>query len=222
MATRTFSLRQFNVDEYLRIGELGIVPERGVELIDGRIVFGSRPWRFTVDDFQRLAEAGILKEDERVELVDGEVVEMAAIGSHHAGRLKRIIAALRSRLSDDVILAVQDPLELDGLRQPQPDVMLLRARADFYIDSHPTPADVLLLIEIADTSLDYDSTGKADMYSRAAIAEYWLVDLTRSMVLVHTDPTGVGYTQVEPRRRGDGWAPRSLPDLAITWEDIFG
>lgn len=222
MATQTLTPRRFNVDEYLRLSELGIIPERGVELMDGRVVFRGRPWRFTVEDFERLAKEGILTEEERVELIDGEVVEMTPIGSHHAGCLKRIVAALRTRLGDEVILAVRDPLELDGLRQPQPDLMLLRARHDFYRSSHPRPADVLLLIEVADTSRDFDSTGKAEMYARAAIPEYWLVDLTRSEVLIHRAPTGIGYTRVEPRHQGDSWSPHLLPNLTVTWEDIFG
>ncbi len=222
MATRLGSIHRFTTDEYEKMISLGIVPSDSADLIDGRVFVGGSLWRFSTADYYRLAEVGILTEDDRVELIEGEILDMAAIGSRHAGVLRRIAALLRRLLGDAVILAVQDPLEVQDDIQPQPDLMVLRPRADFYTESHPTPADVLLLIEVADTSIGYDRTEKADLYAAAGIAEYWLVDVARQRVFVHTGPTPAVYAKVEAKDVNDSWTSSSLPSLTVSGKDIFG
>src|SRR5918997_6720202 len=111
---------------------------------------------FTVDDFYRMLEAGILTEDDRVELIDGEIIEMSPIGSRHASCVMRLNAVLTKRLGDTAIVNVQNPLRLSTRSEPLPDCSLLKPREDFYSRAHPTPDDVLLVVEVADSSIGYD------------------------------------------------------------------
>lgn len=222
MAVQLVQPHRFTADEYHRMAQLGIIPDRPIELIDGQILAAGRPWRFTVEDYHRLGEAGILGEDERVELIEGEIVDMTPIGSHHAGSVKRVVAFLRSRVGSDVVLSVQDPLYLREDLEPQPDVMLLRYREDYYSLSHPASEDVLLLVEVADSSIAYDRMEKADLYAAHGVPEYWLVDLTKQAVLVHTAPSALGYRSVETRRREETWNSTMLPALSVRGQDLLG
>ncbi len=222
MATQLMQPRRFTVDEYFRMAELGILPGGPMELIDGRVLIGGRPWRLSTEDYHRLAEAGILGEDDRVELIEGEVIEMSPIGSRHSGTLKRLVALFSQQLGSAVVLSVQDPLEMCDGTQPQPDLMLLRPRPDFYSESHPTPTDVLLLIEVADTSLAVDRTQKADLYAAAGIPEYWVVDVDRRRVFVHTGAMPTGYAKAETRDADDSWSMQQLDGLSVSGKDIFG
>lgn len=223
MATQLEATHRFSADEYERMGELGILPTDGVELIRGRIVFAAgRPWRFTVEDYHELGRAGILGEDDRVELIEGEIIDMTPIGSRHAAHVKRLVALFGERLGGTALLSVQDPLHLSDGTEPQPDLMLLRPRTDFYADAHPTPADVLLLIEVADTSAAFDRTEKARLYAAQAIPEYWLVDTNLGEVRVHTDASGAGYLRVEPFGRDDAWTSTKPPAISVRGADIFG
>ena len=178
--------------------------------------------RFTVDDYYRMAEVGILTEDDRVELLDGEIVEMTPIGSDHAGHVKRLTALFTSRLGDRVIVSVQDPIRLSRHSEPQPDVALLRRRADFYSRAHPRPEDVLLLIEVADASVETDRRIKMPLYARAGLQEVWLVDLTTERVEVYREPTVEGYREMRALARGQGLAPQAFPDLALGVNDLLG
>lgn len=222
MVTRLAEVHRFTVDEYYRMAELSILPSGPMELIEGQVRVGGHPWRFTADDFHRLAEVGILGEDDRVELIHGEIVEMTPAGSRHAAGVKRIVDFFRRRLPDDVILSVQDPLSLGEELEPQPDVALVRWRADFYAEAHPGAADVLLLIEVSDSSVAYDRVEKADIYAGHIVPEYWLVDLTKQAVLVHTAPSPLGYRSVETQRREDTWTSTMLPWLTVQGENLLG
>jgi Uma2 family endonuclease len=222
MATKLASIHRFTTDEYERMVRLGIVPSDSAQLIDGRVFVDGSLWRFSTADYYRLAGAGILTEDDRVELIEGEILDMAAIGSRHAGTVNRFNALLGHRLGGEIIVSVQSPLHIRDGVEPEPDIMVLRAREDFYTDSHPTAADVLLLIEVADTSVGFDRTEKADLYASAAVAEYWLVDLGMKRVLVHTGPMPAGYARVETKDVDDSWTAISLPQLTVSGTDIFG
>lgn len=178
--------------------------------------------RFTVDDYHRMAEVGILTEDERVELLDGEIVEMSPIGSDHAGHVKRLIALFTSRLGSRVVVSVQDPVVLSQHSEPQPDVTLLRPRADFYSREHPWPDDVLLLIEVADTSLETDRRIKVPLYARANLREVWIVDLIAERVEVYREPAAGAYRETRALARGQGIAPQAFPDLALAVDDLLG
>ena len=182
----------------------------------------ARHYRFTVDQYQRLAAEGFIAPNARVELIDGEIIEMSPIGSHHNAAVDRIAERFIRRLAGKAIVRVQGSIRLNDLRAPQPDIALLRPTDDYYASGLPTPADVLLLVEVADTSLTYDRDAKSALYSQNGIGEYWLVDLVQDQVLVHRDPSPSGYRSVEVRRRGDKWAPLALPSLVVSADLLLG
>jgi len=158
--------------------------------------------RFSVEDYERMGRAGILREDDRVELIDGEIVDMPPIGSGHAGCVKWLANALARSVGGSAIVAVQDPLCLGEHSQPQPDVLLLRWRDDHYRRAHPMAGDVLLLVEVAESSAAYDRQVKVPLYARHGVTEVWLVDLEAGTVEVHPPPRGAGYGQVRGVGRG--------------------
>jgi len=131
---------------------------------------------FSVDEYHQLVERGFLSEDSPVELIEGEVVKMSPIGSRHAGIVNRSSTYFNRVLSDIVVVSVQNPIRLNDVSEPQPDIALLRPREDFYSNSHPEPRDVLVVIEVADESLR-DRTVKLPLYARARIPQVWLIDL---------------------------------------------
>jgi Uma2 family endonuclease len=178
--------------------------------------------RFTVDQYYQMAEAGILKEDDRVELIEGEIVEMPSIGPGHAGSVNRLTARLAPGIGSRAILSVQNPLHLDEYNEPQPDVMLLRPRPDYYERSHPRPADVLLIVEVGATSAALDRRLKLPLYARTGIPEVWLVDLSKATIRVYRDPSPTGYRTARTYRRGERLAPLAFPDLELAVTDILG
>lgn len=178
-----------------------------------------RDRRFTVDEYHRMAEAGIIGPDERVELIDGRIVAMNPIGSPHAWCVKRVNRAF-ARLGDRVMLSIQDPLRLDDNGEPEPDVAVLRPDAPE--DRHPGPGDVLLVVEVADTSLAYDRGTKAPLYVRHGIPELWIVDLGGERVEVHREPSPSGYRLVRALGRGQRASPLFAPDLVVEVDAILG
>lgn len=180
-----------------------------------------RRWRFTVDDFMLMGKAGIFKEGDRVELIDGEVIEMNPIGFGHAGRVKRLNTMLVPLMGGRAIVSVQDPLQIRPRRQPQPDIMILQPRADFYSTSHPVAADVLLLIEVSDTSLDYDRNTKAIIYAQARIPEYWIVNLVDMQLMVYRRPVDGLYQELKVLAQGDTIQPLAFPDVTIDVSEIL-
>jgi|ERR1041385_252797 Uma2 family endonuclease len=175
-----------------------------------------QPRLFTVADYYRMMYAGILKRDDRVELIKGEIVAMSPIGSRHAGCVNKLLRLLQRAFSADAIVAIQNPLHLSDYSEPQPDVSVLRARDDFYTRSHPTAADALLLIEVADASLMFDRGTKLPLYARSGIAEAWLVDLSNEVVEVHTLPGGEGYGHVQRFQGTD-----ILPRIGVPARDVL-
>jgi Uma2 family endonuclease len=172
----------------------------------------ARVHRLSVADYHRMGETGILGPDLRTELLDGEVIEMPPIGHPHAGTVKYIANRLKETVVVTAVVAVQDPVWLDDRTEPLPDIALLRPLPDYYRSAHPGPADVILLIEVADTSLEYDRQVKLPRYARAGIPEVWLVDLTGRRLSIHRGPGPDGYAlAVIP---GDLTAvPLPLPDI---------
>src|SRR5438552_12601784 len=177
---------------------------------------------FTVDEFYRMSDAGILPHDGRFELIRGEIIEMPLPGSPHAGRVKRLNYLFISRLQETAIVAIQDPVFLDIHSMPLPDVALLKPRADFYTEAHPSPSDILLLVEVADTSVWYATKIKAPLYAEFSIPEYWLLDIQKDIVVVHTEPAAGEYRQVEARHRGQALQPGKLPAVIFAVEEILG
>lgn len=177
---------------------------------------------FTVEEYHRLAQAGILGEDDRVELLEGEIVEMAPIGSRHAACVKRAAALFHEHLGKEVIVSVQDPIHLSSYSEPQPDLALLRPRPDFYASSHPGPGDVLLVVEVTETTASYDREVKTPIYARAGIPEVWLVDLERDRIEVFRQPSPQGYGEALALGRGQRLSPLLLPHISLSVDDILG
>ena len=177
---------------------------------------------FSVSEYNRMAETGILSEDDRVELIGGEIVEMSPIGSRHAACVRRLDALLNRELKGAAQVSAQNPVLLDDYSQPQPDVALLRPRSDYYSEEHPTARDVLLVVEVADTSVEYDRQVKAPLYARAGVAEMWLVNLHEDAVEVYTRPEGGTYRESRQFTRGDSISLTTIPGLAVNVEDILG
>lgn len=177
---------------------------------------------FTVHEYYRMAEAGILREDDRVELIEGEVVEMPPIGSQHAACVDRLNWLLSQRLnSGETIIRVQSPIRLNVDTEPQPDIAIVRFREDFYRMRHPGPEEVLLLIEVADSSARYDRDIKVPLYAREGIAEVWLLDLEQQTVEVFRTPSPSGYATHLERRGDQLLTPEGLPALLLRSEEIF-
>ena len=190
--------------------------------VDQHPVSDVQRYRFDVDAFARMGEAGIFTEDERVELIDGEVREMTPIGPPHAGIVNRLTELLVTRLAGRATVIVQNPIRLDRHTEPQPDLVVARRRKGFYADRHPEPGDVLLVVEVADSSVRYDRAEKAPRYGRAGIPETWLVDVEAGAVTVYADPGPQGYARQQVRRRGERMVSASVPDLDLAVDDVFG
>ncbi len=178
--------------------------------------------RFTVDDYHRMAETGILTEDDRVELLDGQVLQMSPIGPAHSGcvnRLTRLFSRLPAR---SATVSVQNPVVLSARSEPQPDVALLRYREDGYASRHARPDDVLLLIEVADSSTQADRSVKVPLYAAAGIGEVWLVDLVGEHIVVYRDPAPEGFRDVLAARPGQTITPLRCPSFATSVAGVIG
>jgi Uma2 family endonuclease len=169
-----------------------------------------------------MAEAGILTEDDRVELIAGEIVEMSPIGSRHAACVNRLNMLLSSQAGQTFIVSVQNPIVVDDYSEPEPDVAVLRMRGDYYAQELPTASDVLLVIEVADTSVEIDRSVKIPLYARAGVARTILVDLPRELIEVHSEPADGQYQSVQIFRRGDSFPLKVLPQLDFNVEAILG
>jgi Uma2 family endonuclease len=178
--------------------------------------------RFTVEEYHRMGEAGILREDDRVELIDGEIVEMTPIGSRHAACVKRLMHLFVRALAARAVVSVQDPIAIPPESEPQPDLALLRPRADFYAGAHPEARDVLLVVEVADTTGPFDRGVKIPLYARAGISEVWLVDLTADVIEVHRRPGGGRYADLQRQARGERLVCQAFPDVELSVDDVLG
>lgn len=177
---------------------------------------------FSVDEYYRMAKGGVFSEDDRVELIEGEVVEMSPIGSTHQGCVDELSSILAERLGRAAIVRVQGPIHIDEYSEPQPDVSLLRPRRDFYRRSHPMPADVLLVVEVADTSLEYDRNVKLRLYARAGIPEAWLIVLIKDFIEVHSEARNGKYQKIQRLKRGKTLTSPTVTGLSLKVDDILG
>lgn len=166
---------------------------------------------FTIDEYYRLAEAGILGPDEKVELINGEIFQLSPIGPRHAGVVNQLSHLLREMEGWIHVLAIQNPVRLSSYSEPEPDISVLKSRADFYKSAHPVPTDVILLVEVAETTFEYDSKVKLPLYAKERIPEYWIIDLERDRILVHTNPQGSTYQTQRIYQRGDLLSSSVLP-----------
>jgi Uma2 family endonuclease len=177
--------------------------------------------RFTVEDYYRMAETGVLKPDARVELLDGEIVDMMPIGPFHAGTTNRLAKLFLKVSQERWQVAIQTPVRLAQHSEPQPDLMLLRPSPDDYTRCHPGPDDVLLLIEVADSAVTYDRSKKLPAYGRAGIPEVWIINLPERTVEVCREPHFLGYASETVLQPGEAASPAAFPDAAVDIEALL-
>ena len=170
---------------------------------------------FTVHDYHRMGEAGILAEDDRVELIYGEIVAMSPIGNPHNAAVDRANRALVNAVGENAIVRVQGSVRLDEYDEPQPDIVLLKPREDFYASLAAGPENILLIVEMADSSLEYDQKLKAQLYAESGVAEYWVADLNGNCVFAYTGPENKTYRTVRQFLRHESIAPSLLPDCIM-------
>ena len=175
----------------------------------------------TLDEYHIIGAAGVLKEDDRIELIEGEMIEMAPIGSRHMAKVNRLARLFSQCVGDQAIVSVQNPIALPPLNEPQPDLALLKPRADDYEGKLPGAADVLLIVEVADTTLDYDRDSKLQIYARHGIVEAWLVDLQASTLSIYLEPGEKGYGRLLSPPRNKSISPSLLPKALIQLADLW-
>lgn len=178
--------------------------------------------KFTIKQYNQMIEAGILTENDRVELLRGEIVEMASIGRRHAACVNRLTELFVLRLAQAVIVGVQNPVELEDNSEPQPDIALLRRRDDFYEAGHPQSEDVLLLVEVADTTIEFDREVKIPLYAESGISEVWVVDINGQYLEVYRQLLTDGYQIIQKYYRGQSLVIQSFPELSFTVDEVLG
>jgi Uma2 family endonuclease len=176
---------------------------------------------FTVDEYYRMAAAGVLTPDDRVELIEGEVVKMNAIGPLHAHIVDIAATSFTVMARGEYLVRTQHPVRLDNRSEPEPDLALVKLKPGGYRRGHPIPEDVFLIMEVADSSLLIDQTVKLRLYAEAGIPEYWLLDLTRGELVVNRAPRDGSYTDTFVVGRGERIAPAAFPDREIALDDLL-
>lgn len=178
--------------------------------------------RLTVDDYHKMIDVGIFQEDDRVELLDGEIYDMSPIDAAHAANVNRLTRLLVRMIDEQAIVSVQNPVELNDYSEPQPDIALLRWRDDFYETHLPTPADSLLLIEVANTTVTTDRKTKLPRYAAAGIPEVWIVNIKQRVIEQYTQPDGNLYGNHKLIKRGTITTTCLSPAVEVPVEHIFG
>lgn len=177
--------------------------------------------KLSLTDYHRMGEAGILREDDRIELIQGELIETAPIGSRHMATVNRLTHALIAAAGSNAIVSTQNPIALPPDSEPQPDIALLKPRTDYYAGSLPGPADVLLLIEVADTTLAYDRDVKLPLYAQHGIPEVWILDVQAGLLSIHRDPSPQRYERVLSPGKSEVVSLAMLPDVTIDLATIW-
>lgn len=177
--------------------------------------------RISVRSYHRMGEAGVFAPDARVELIEGEIVDMAPIGSEHAGAVRLIEKLLHDAVGDMAVVSVQNPVALGADSEPQLDVALLKRRDDFYRAGHPAAEDVLLLIEVSESSTRYDREVKIPLYAKHGIPEVWLVDLEARLLSIHTKPSGGTYRSVQTTEQPGRITISELEPVSIDLSRLF-
>jgi Uma2 family endonuclease len=177
--------------------------------------------RFSVSDYYRMAEIGVLPPNARLELLDGRIIDMSPIGPFHGGLVKRLSRLFNLEAKGRWTVSIQDPLHIDEYSEPQPDIMLLKPVADDYTTRHPRANDVFLVIEVADSTLDYDREEKLPAYARAGIAEVWIINLNERCIEVNREPTFTGYVSESILVSGEQASPKAFPDVSVNVMELL-
>ncbi len=186
----------------------------------------TRAKRFTIDEYHRLAELGFFTEDDRVELIRGEIIQMAAKGTPHTTCCSNLLEELAALVAGRAKLRCQDPIVLPSNSEPEPDFVIARKRADNYLSAHPNPSDILLVIEIADSTLKYDQEVKVPLYAEAGISDYWIFNLVKNYLEAYTEPYqelqgNFGYSMKRIVLPNQSIALPCFPDLSLDLSKVF-
>jgi Uma2 family endonuclease len=177
---------------------------------------------FSVHDYARMRESGILSEDDRVELIDGEIRTMSPIGPLHAAIVRKIVKYLTTLVAEQAIVSPQNPVQLNDYSEPEPDIAILQPRSDNYAHAHPRPDDIIIIIEVSDSTVQYDRTEKLPRYAAANIAEAWIIDVAQQTIEQYTQPMRGEYARMKKVFFGDIITSSSLPGITLDTSDIFG
>ena len=180
-----------------------------------------RRLRFTVDEYYKMIELGMLKDYEKAEIIEGELIQKMPIGKKHSAVVEKLNEVLRDRLGKSVSLRNQQPVRFGDYNEPEPDLAVLKRREDFYSETKPTPKDVLLLIEVSDATLKYDRDTKLTLYAEAEISEVWIVNLPNDIVEIHENPSVGIYQLTKIFKRGEQIESGVLPDLKLEVNEIL-
>ena len=181
------------------------------------------PKRFRVEDFRRMTEAGILPEESGWEIIDGYLIDKMSIGSKHASTVKKLNRKLTKLFDEnEAVASVQDPIHIDDFNEPEPDIALLKPREDFYEESHPIAQDVLLLIEVSDSTVEYDREVKKVLYAEAGIEEFWLVNLKENTIECYSSPKNGTYRLARILEKGEMVESKTVENLRLLVEEILG
>ena len=186
------------------------------------LAFSPPPYKFNVDEFDLMGTAGIFGEDDRVELIEGEILQMSPIGIPHMSIVNRLTMLLAQTVGKSAIVSVQNPIVVNRYNQPQPDLVVLKYRDDYYDKARPLVDEILLVIEVADSSVHYDRTRKKSIYAANGIMEFWVVNLGRGHVEQYSNPTAGDYRDVNVLKRGQQIRLTALPEIQFEIVDILG
>ena len=178
--------------------------------------------KFTVGQYHQMIETGILTDRDRVELLQGEIIEMSPIGRQHAACVDRLTELFVREIGFGAIVRVQNPIQLSSYSEPQPDFAILQRHPDFYADGHPQPKDIFALVEASDTTVGFDCTVKVPLYAKDNIAEVWVVDLNVEAVQMYREPGATGYQQMQTFRRGQSLTFQAFTDVQFTVDQLLG
>jgi len=176
----------------------------------------------TVEEYHKMAEAGILSHRDKLELIKGEILHMSPIGSRHQAIVDKMTRLFNRLVMDDAIVRVQGPIQIENWSEPEPDLILLKPQDDFYANHHPTAKEALLLIEVADRSLNFDKELKLPIYAEARIEEYWIINLQDDQIEIHRSPEESIYKNIIIAKNNDFVSCLHFPSISINVNDILG
>ncbi len=190
-----------------------------LQLLDQSAI--AQHFKFTTQQYHLMHEAGVFGDGDRLELINGEIKTMSPIGRKHVACIIRLDKLIQQKLGDRVMVSTQNSIRLNEHSEPQPDLAILKFRDDFYEGGLPTPDDILLIIEVADSSIDYDRDVKAPLYAMAGIPEMWLFDVNKKVIEGYSQPSPLGYKQIHRYNEGDMLSMLAFPDVTFNWNELF-
>jgi Uma2 family endonuclease len=177
--------------------------------------------RITIDRYQKMVTSGVLTPRDRVELIEGEILDRAPIGTRHASVTRRLHKRLMMVVGDDAVVGAANPVDLGDASEPEPDLLVLRPQADDYVRAHPQAHDVLLLVEVSDSSFAFDQGAKRALYAKFGVSEYWVVDVNSRRIFAYAGPVQSAFQRTREYVIGDTISPQAFPNVKIIVNELF-